>query len=133
MVCFRPQVPLDLSKIDPKNPDSILQMSKKGKTLMMFVTVAGNPSKKDLEQTTQLWQTSLFNAHFDVQRFVIDENRAIFMFKDGSQAWEAKEFLLAQDRCEEVTIEGKSYPGKAAKNNSRKKDNIKQPKGKEDL
>lgn len=43
---------------------------------------------------------------------MIDDNRAIFMFKDGSQAWEAKDFLIAQDRCESVSVENKVYPGK---------------------
>lgn len=43
---------------------------------------------------------------------MIDDNRAIFMFKDGSQAWEAKDFLITQDRCESVSVENKIYPGK---------------------
>jgi hypothetical protein len=47
---------------------------------------------------------------------MVDDNRAIFMFKDGSQAWEAKDFLVEQERCEGVTIENKVYPGKAATN-----------------
>jgi len=42
-------------------------------------------------------------------RFVIDSNRAIFMFKDGAKAWEAKNFFLQQDKCMEVTLEGKSF------------------------
>jgi hypothetical protein len=66
-----------------------------------------------LEEITQLWQTSLFNAHIEVQRFVVDDNRAIFMYADGSLAWDALDFLLKQDRCVEVTIDGKSHPGKA--------------------
>jgi len=36
------------------------------------------------------------------------------MLKDGSQAWEVKDFLVQQDRCEVVTIEGKDYPGKGS-------------------
>lgn len=39
-------------------------------------------------------------------------NRVLFMLKDGSQAWEVKDFLIQQDRCDVVTIEGKDYPGK---------------------
>lgn len=49
-------------------------------------------------------------------RYLIDDNRAIFMFKDGSLAWEAKNFLVEQDKCKEVTIENMSYPGKSGKN-----------------
>jgi hypothetical protein len=40
--------------------------------------------------------------------------RVIFMLTDGSKAWEVKDFLVQQDNCEEVTIEGKNYPGKGA-------------------
>lgn len=34
------------------------------------------------------------------------------MFKDGSQAWEAKDYLIEQEECKEVSIESKIYPGK---------------------
>lgn len=47
-------------------------------------------------------------------RYMIDDNRAIFMFKDGSQAWEAKDFLITQDRCDSVSVENKVYPGKGS-------------------
>lgn len=48
-------------------------------------------------------------------RYLVDDQRAIFLFKDGSQAWEAKEYLTDQERCESITIESKVYPGKHAK------------------
>lgn len=48
----------------------------------------------------------------------MDDNRAIFMFKDGSQAWIAKDYLVEQERCESVTIESKVYPGKYSKTRS---------------
>jgi len=34
------------------------------------------------------------------------------MIQDGSIAWEAKDYLIEQDRCEDVTIEQKVYHGK---------------------
>lgn len=97
-----------------------------------FCLITGTPTPDELEDVTRLWQTSLYNAHIDCQRlfscssfvvkhkrkfislfrFVVDTNRVIFMFKDGAKAWEAKSFFIEQDRCLEVTIEGKSYPGK---------------------
>lgn len=43
---------------------------------------------------------------------MIDDNRAIFMYKDGAQAWEAKDYLVEQERCESVSIENKVYDGK---------------------
>lgn len=45
-------------------------------------------------------------------RYLIDDDRAIFMFKDGSQAWTAKEFLLEQDELKDVQLESQTYPGK---------------------
>ena len=33
-------------------------------------------------------------------------------FQDGAIAWEAKDFLVEQEQCLEVTIEQKSYHGK---------------------
>ena len=33
-------------------------------------------------------------------------------FQDGSVAWEAKDFLIEQEQCLEVTIEQKVYHGK---------------------
>lgn len=56
----------------------------------------------------------MFHSRSNSRRFMVDDNRAIFMFRDGSQAWEAKNFLIEQDRCESVTIENKVYPGKSA-------------------
>lgn len=44
-------------------------------------------------------------------RYMVDDNRAIFMFKDGSLAWEAKDYLVQQERCESVSIENKVYDG----------------------
>lgn len=45
-------------------------------------------------------------------RYMVDDDRAIFMFKDGAMAWDAKDFLVQQDQCKEVTIENKPYYGK---------------------
>ena len=108
---LRPSPKIDLSQMDMSNPESILKMSKKGKTLMAFVTVDGNPSRPETEKLTGIWQMSLMNNHISAERFTVSDDRAIFMFKDGSQAWEAKDYLVQQDRMKEVTIENKPYPG----------------------
>eukprot|EP00063_Salmo_salar_P008313 XP_013983148.1 PREDICTED: LDLR chaperone MESD-like [Salmo salar] len=60
--------PIDFSKVDASKPEELLKMSKKGKTLMVFATVAGEPTEKETEEVTSLWQSSLFNANFDIQR-----------------------------------------------------------------
>ncbi|XP_053573655.1 LRP chaperone MESD [Bombina bombina] len=133
----RPPSPVDFSKIDPSKPESILQMTKKGKTLMIFVTVSGNPTEKESEEITSLWQGSLFNANYDIQRFMVGPNRAIFMLRDGSYAWEVKNFLISQERCADVTVEGQVYPGKGADGSSQsnhskpgKKKNVESKKAK---
>ncbi|XP_033846667.1 LRP chaperone MESD [Periophthalmus magnuspinnatus] len=112
--------PIDFSKVDASKPEELLKMSKKGRTLMVFATVSGDPTEKETEEITGLWQGSLFNANYDIQRFVVGSNRVIFMLRDGSVAWEVKDFLVSQDRCAEVTVEGQVYPGKAAKKDETK-------------
>nr|XP_057934643.1 LRP chaperone MESD [Doryrhamphus excisus] len=106
--------PIDFSKVDASKPEELLKMSKKGRTLMVFATVSGDPTEKETEEITGLWQGSLFNANYDIQRFVVGSNRVIFMLRDGSLAWEVKDFLQSQERCLEVTVEGQVFPGKAA-------------------
>nr|CAD7269097.1 unnamed protein product [Timema shepardi] len=103
---------LTLFQIDMSNPENLLKLSKKGRTLMVFVSVVGNPTRQETEQITQLWQTSLWNSHIQAERYLVDDDRAIFMFKDGSQAWDAKNFIVEQEKCKEVVIENKTYHGK---------------------
>ncbi|XP_049573479.1 LRP chaperone MESD isoform X3 [Syngnathus scovelli] len=107
--------PIDFSMVDQSKPEDLLKMSKKGRTLMVFATVSGEPTEKETEEITGLWQGSLFNANYDIQRFVVGSNRVIFMLRDGSLAWEVKDFLLTQEHCLDVTVEGQVFPGKAAK------------------
>uniref|UniRef100_A0A8D2M1T6 LRP chaperone MESD n=1 Tax=Zonotrichia albicollis TaxID=44394 RepID=A0A8D2M1T6_ZONAL len=126
----RPPAPIDFSKIDPGKPESILKLTKKGKTLMMFVTVSGDPTEKETEEITSLWQGSLFNANYDVQRFIVGSNRAIFMLRDGGYAWEIKDFLISQERCADVTLEGQVYPGKGADGSEKVKNKTKPEKAK---
>lgn len=45
---------------------------------------------------------------------MVGSNRAIFMLRDGSMAWEVKDFLVKQDRCLDVTVEGQVFPGMAS-------------------
>nr|AFK11044.1 LDLR chaperone MESD-like protein [Callorhinchus milii] len=112
----RPSAPIDFNNIDPSKPENLLKMTKKGKTLMIFATVSGNPTEKETEEISGLWQGSLFNANYDVQRFVVGSDRVIFMLRDGSYAWEVKDFLTNQERCTDVTVEGQVYPGKGKRN-----------------
>ncbi|KAF2903857.1 hypothetical protein ILUMI_02316 [Ignelater luminosus] len=116
---LRPQPQIDLSKLNMNDPENVLAATKKGRTLMTFVAVSGNPTKEETEQITKIWQTSLWNNHIQAERYLVDDNRAIFLFKDGSQAWIAKEYLVEQEKCESVTIESKVYPGKFSSNGNK--------------
>lgn len=51
---------------------------------------------------------------------MVGSNRVIFMLRDGSMAWEIKDFLVSQERCVDVTVEGQVFPGKAAKKDDAK-------------
>lgn len=68
---LRPQPQIDFSKMDMSDPEGMLQMTKKGKTLMTFVSVTGNPTREECEEITKLWQTSLWNNHIQAERLVI--------------------------------------------------------------
>ena len=43
--------------------------------------VGGDPSRREADDLTSLWQTGLRNNHVLADRFLLDDNRAIFMFK----------------------------------------------------
>lgn len=118
---MRPAPKIDMSKLDASNPENILKASKKGRMLMTFVTLLGKPTREETEEITSIWQTSLMNNHISVDRYILDDNRALFTFKDGSQAWEAKDFLVQQDQLETITIENKPYYGKNAGDKARAK------------
>ena len=81
----------------------------KGKTLMTFVNVNGSPTREETDSITKVWQSGLHNNHILLERYVIADDRVIFLFKDGSQAWQAKDYLVKQERCKSVTIENKVY------------------------
>lgn len=117
---LRPAPQIDMTKLNPEKPEEMLQATKKGRTLMTFVNVANNPTKEETEEITKIWQTSLWNNHIQAERYLVDDNRAIFLFKDGSQAWIAKDYLIDQERCESVTIENKVYDGKYSKTDNLK-------------
>lgn len=102
-----------------QSPEDVIAASKRGLPVMMFVSIA-NPSgaavtKQFSEKVSQFWQSSLFNNHIDVQVYPIEDSRILFMFKEGSQAFEARNFIIKQKECIEVTLEGKSMIGAGGK------------------
>ncbi len=103
----------------------MMRTAKKGQSVMMFVSVvdvaaiastAGveKSQREFTEDRSKLWQSLLYNNHIDVQSFTIEDTRLLLMFKDGSQAWEARDFLVKQPDCLEVVLEGQMTKGAGA-------------------
>merc|ERR1711993_223178 len=91
----KPKPGLDLSDMSKfQEPEDFLKASKKGQSVMMFVRVSENPTRHEAEEISSIWQTGLWNNHVHVDRFMVEDDRAIFLFKDGSLAWEALDYLL---------------------------------------
>ena len=113
--------------------------------LYSFFKVSGDPSRNEAEELSGIWQTGLWNNHIHVDRFMIEDDRAIFMFKDGSLAWESLDYLLEQERVLDVQLEQKTYHGyhtpegkkeraeKEKKTKKQKKKSNKNKKKKEEL
>ena len=106
---LRPSPQIDISKLDMSNPDNILKMTKKGKGVMMFVDTEEDVSVEQADVIMKIWQTSLQNNHIIAERYPIDTKRSVFLFREGSQAVDAKNFLLQQPELSHVTLEGQIY------------------------
>ena len=117
---LRPSPQIDLSQIDMSNPDNILKATKKGKGVMMFVDVLPNISIKEASTVMQIWQTSLHNNHIIAERYPIEDRRSVFMFREGSQAVDAKKFLLSQPELLHLTLEGQTFKGQYAESAEKK-------------
>jgi len=50
----------------------------------------------------------------------VSDDRALFMLKDGSHAWDVKDFLITQPDCKLVEFDNQQFPGAGAKQNSAK-------------
>ncbi|XP_077279555.1 LDLR chaperone boca [Temnothorax americanus] len=106
---LRPLPKIDVSKLDTRNPESMLKLTKKGKGVMTFVDLQSNVSEEQADIATRIWQTGLQNNHITVERYPIENKRYIFMFHDGSHALEGKNYLLRHPEVARVTIEGQTY------------------------
>ena len=109
----KPQAPFDPQKLPSgkEGVEAMMKQSKKGQTLMTFVKIGDNPTKRETEDLTARWEESLRNGGIQAQRYIISDDRAIFMLQDGSEAWKMKDFLIQQDGCVEVEIDKQKFPG----------------------
>ena len=48
-------------------------------------------------------------------RYIVADDRALFMLKDGSLAWDVKDFLITQPDCKLVEFDNQKFPGAGAK------------------
>ena len=53
-------------KLDMSKPEEMMKLTKKGKTVMMFVRVNQFVDREETEQITSIWQTGLYNNHVQV-------------------------------------------------------------------
>lgn len=106
---LRPAPKIDISQLDTSNPDNMLKMTKKGKSVMMFVDTNDEMSPEDADVIMRIWLTSLQNNHIIAERFPIEPRRSIFMFREGSQAVDAKNYLLEQPELSHIMVEGQTY------------------------
>lgn len=51
----------------------------------------------------------IFIYIYALYRYPIDTRRSIYMFRDGSQAVDAKNYLLEQPELSHLTLEGQTY------------------------
>jgi hypothetical protein len=77
-----------------KDPESLLKMSKKGKPVMMFIGIKGDPDKSYTEKMSGCWMQSLQNAHIQLKRYVVANDRVLFVVEDGRHAWDVKDYLV---------------------------------------
>ena len=105
--------PKDGVEFDPSKmtPQEMMKMSKKGKTIMIFAQLKGNPEKTETEKITTRWQQGLLNGSIQTERYLVSDDRVIFLTKDGSYAWEIKDYLIQQPECLEVTFDNQKFPG----------------------
>lgn len=66
---LRPAPQIDLSNMDTTNPENLLKVTKKGRTVMAFVTVSNSPSRLQSDEITKVWQTSLWNANIQAEKY----------------------------------------------------------------
>uniref|UniRef100_A0A914I4Z0 LDLR chaperone MESD n=1 Tax=Globodera rostochiensis TaxID=31243 RepID=A0A914I4Z0_GLORO len=114
-----PQLDLESLRQKVDSPDELIKLTKRGQTVMMFVSVkdqkaVGKTSRDFTDKTSSLWLSNFHNNHIDAKVFIVADDRVLYMFSEGSQAWDARDFLLLQPECVEVVLEGKTIAGKGA-------------------
>jgi len=117
----KPRLDINIDKLrkEAHGPEDLLRLSKKGQSVMLFVSVTDGsndkPPRSFTDRYAQLWTSNLHNNHIEVTAHIVEDDRILFLFRDGSRAWEGRDFLLKQPQCAEVTLEGSTSFGAGAK------------------
>lgn len=48
---------------------------------MMFATVSGDPTEKETDELTALWQSSLYNANIEITRSMLFSFQSLLLTK----------------------------------------------------
>lgn len=43
--------------------------------------MSGNPTREETEELSSIWQTGLWNSHIQSERFMLEDDRPIYLFK----------------------------------------------------
>ena len=54
----------------------------------------------------------LGNNHIEAVRYLLDETTVLFQIQHGQQAYEARDFLADQERCDTVSLDSKTTYGR---------------------
>ena len=112
-------------------PEDLLRQSKKGQTVMMFVGVRGDPpDKARTDSISGRWVQSLLNGHLQAERYIVADNRVLLVIKDGSQAWDVKDYLVTQTDCTTVSIEQQTFDCASPEGEADSKSSTTEKKGK---
>merc|ERR1712172_152078 len=95
--------------------------TKKGKTVMMFVRVLDFVDKAETEEVTSLWQTGLYNNHVQAERFVIEDDRVMFMFRDGARLGRPKSFCWSRKDVRKSNWSSRPIMESSARTNPKRK------------
>ena len=63
-----PPIDIEALRSGKMDPQKIMEQSKKGKPLMIFVGVKDAPDEHYTDRVSRLWMQSLMNAHIPVER-----------------------------------------------------------------
>ena len=96
----------NMIKTENFDPQDLIKKSKKGKPVMIFVSVAGSPpDQAHTDRVSARWVQSLQNAHITVERYVVAPDRVLLLTQDGSKAWEIKDYLTTLSDCTTVSFD----------------------------